>query len=72
MKYEERTPESVKTELESYTQDGANQLEKFLTGWMANEHNGRDFKSILDPKLPPHEQMRLMLGHAYDWFRYGN
>jgi len=73
MTYNERTPESIKAELKSYTEDGCLQLAKFLQNFMANEHNARDFLSIAKERdLQPHERMRSMLAHAYDWFAWGN
>lgn len=73
LKYEKRTPESVKAELESYTEKDCLQLAKFLQNFMANEHNGKDFLSILKlTGLKPHEKMRSMIASAHDWFAYGN
>lgn len=73
LKYENRTPESVKAELESYTEEGCLQLAKFLQNFMANEHNGKDFLSFSKlTGLKPHEKMRAMIASAYDWFAYGN
>ena len=72
-KYENRTPESIKAEFESYTEEGCLQLAKFLQSFMANEHNGKDFLSTAKlTELKPHERMRVMLASAYDWFAYGN
>jgi len=71
MKYKERTPESIRAELASMTPEKAKRLAEFLQAWMANEHNGRDFFSYLDPELTPAGQCELMLGNAYDWFAFG-
>lgn len=73
MNYADRTPDSVKAELETYTEEGCMQLARFLQNFMANEHNARDFLCIAKEKDKlPHERMRSMFGHAYDWFSYGN
>lgn len=72
--YDKRTPESIKTELASYTEENCLQLAKFLQDFMANEHNGRDFVGLAkDTKIgPPSTRMRVILAHAYDWLAYGN
>lgn len=74
MKYENRTPESIKQELDECTEDGVKQLARFLQGWMANEHNARDFESLAEDQGlgTPANRVRIILGHALDWFAYGN
>lgn len=72
MTYDTRTPDSVKADLESYTEADCLQLAKFLQTFMADAHNARDFLSIAEDKHRlPHERISSILGHAYDWFRFG-
>ena len=71
--YENRTLESIKAEQEYYTEEGCQQLAKFLQNSLANEHNGKNFLAIARlPSLKPHERMRAMIASAYDWFAFGN
>ena len=73
MNYNERTPESIKGELDRYTEAQAQELADFLEAEFANEHNGRDFQSFMkDPDSRPHEKIRFMLWHMIDWLAYGN
>lgn len=73
MKYEDRTPESIKRELDSYTEAQAQELADFLEAEFANEHNNRDFQSFMkDNDSRPHEKIRRMLYHMLDWVVYGN
>lgn len=71
--YNNRTPDSIRQELESYTEEGCQQLARFLQNFMANEHNGKNFLLIASDKNHlPYERMTIMLASAYDWFAYGN
>lgn len=72
--YDDRTPESVRAELSTYTEDGVKQLATFLQNWMANEHNSRDFLSLANDKTigPPSVRAKVILSHALCWFQYGN
>lgn len=72
--YLDRTPESVREEMETYTEEGVKQLATFLQNWMANEHNSRDFASLAEDKTigPPSARATAILSHALCWFQYGN
>ena len=71
--YANRTPESIKAEHESYTEESCQQLAKFLQNFMSNEHNGKDFLATATlTELKPHERVKAMLASAYDWFAFGN
>ena len=76
LKYQDRTPESVKQELDSFTEVKAQQLAEFLQTWMANEHNGKQFlaqlKEMRKENSKPADCCQAILGSAYDWFAYGN
>lgn len=72
--YNNRTPETIKAEMDNMTEAGVLQLAEFLQTWMANSHNDRIFILIAKDKQigPPAIRARLIFGHAYDWFAYGN
>lgn len=74
--YEQRTPESIRAELDAITPDGVLKLARFLEDWMANEHNGRDFVhaccEMLKVGIKPCDVAEQLLAHAHDWFAYGN
>jgi len=71
--YKNRTPELIKADHAEYNDIGARQLERFLTEWMTNDLNARDFAHINSQKdLEPSERCKLMFMHALDWLQYGN
>lgn len=76
IKYNNRTQESIKKELNEYTKIGVMDLAKYLDTWMSNEHNGKAFVKLAEEafkdKQPPHVVARQLLGSALDWFVYGN
>lgn len=76
MKYKDRTPESIKAEYDSITDNGVNHLAKVLQINIANEHNGRDFIGLLKEARQDgasnHIIMKQLLAHAYDWYAFGN
>lgn len=64
--YSERTPDSIKTSVDSITPDALAELRDALQTWF-DKHQPeafRDFASDPDAKS--------VFGHAYDWFAYGN
>lgn len=75
-KYKDRTPESIKQELDSFTEAQVLELAKFLEGWMSNEYNGKQFlklfRDLQKNKTRPSSIARQLLGYALDWFAYGN
>lgn len=71
--YNDRTPETIKAELAETTNEGVEKLALFLQKWMANAHNARNFVEIAEDKTQsPSDRAKLIFGHAYDWFAYGN
>jgi len=72
--YANRTPETIKAEMDAITDEKVLHLATFLQTWMTNEHNGRDFVAIATDKTigSPALRAQVVIGHAYDWFAYGN
>lgn len=76
IKFDERTPDSIHKEWKNYTKEGVIDLAKYLDTWMANEHNGRNFKILADEmfkdRCEPYIVARALFGSALDWLLYGN